>query len=50
MHADDFCHSLADPVGHRLTVLDAEAVGNLILVNIHGGLPVLGKMHHRALV
>ena len=50
MHADDFSHSLADPICHRLTVLDAEAVGNLILVNIHAGLPVFSKMHHRVLV
>lgn len=50
VHADYLCHSLADPLRHRFTVLDAEAMGDLILINVHSGFPVLSKMHNRALM
>ena len=41
VYADDFLHSLADPLCHRFAVFDTEIMRNLVLIDVHGRFPVL---------
>ena len=49
VYSNDLCHSLADPLCHGLAMFDAETMRNLILIDIHCGLPVLLEVRDRSL-